>query len=107
MEKKLATARMFAWILGILLVVALVVIWNDSRTISDLKNPARNNITAQQDIIREDCSANDPDSRARCADDLQHLSDLLNSFAKQKNGTTTSVSGAVNNLQIEQLPVKK
>lgn len=106
MEKKLATARTLAWIFGILLAIAVIVAWNDTRTISKLEAPGKQNITAQQDTIREDCAASDADSRARCADDLQRLSDLLAQFGKQRAGTTTGVSGSVKNVQIEPLPTK-
>jgi len=108
MEKKLATARTLAGILAILLVIAIIVIASDQKTISELRAPAMQNITAQQDIIREDCTASDPSSQERCAQDLQNLSELLGKFSKQRAAnaaaTTSAVQGTVNNVQIEKLP---
>ena len=82
MEKKLTTARTIAVLLAILLVITAVIIYNDNKTIAALKAPAQMNITAQRDIIREDCTASDPASQAKCGDDLQSLSDLLAKFSK-------------------------
>jgi hypothetical protein len=82
MQKQLATMRMIAIALALFLVIAIIVIVNDRTTISRLRSPAQQNITAQRDIIREDCAGTDADSQKKCADDLQSLSDLLGEFSK-------------------------
>jgi cell division protein FtsX len=105
MQKTLATTRTIAVILAIALLVALGVIWNDQSTIKDLKDPNKQNITLQGDVIRQDCTATDATSQAKCADDLQNLSDLLSRF--KKSGTSAiqgNVQGSVQNVQV--VPVK-
>ena len=110
MQQKLATMQIIAGLLGILLVIAIIVVVNQHKTITELKCPAKQNITAQRDIIREDCTATDPNSVERCADDLQALSDLLAQFSKAVHtGTSTPIKGldgAVNNIKIDKLPKK-
>jgi hypothetical protein len=82
MEKKLSTARVLAVILGLLLIIAIGIIIKDRKTIGDLEASAKNNVTLQRDLIREDCAATDAASVARCADHLQNLSELLKTFSK-------------------------
>lgn len=67
-------------VLAILLIIALVVIYSDHKTIKNLQSQA--NITTQRDVIREHCTSEDPEVRKLCADDLQKLSDLLGQFSK-------------------------
>lgn len=81
---------MVAWVFGLLLAIALIVIAVEHQTIKKFQGPG-GNITAQQDFIREDCAGLDADSKSRCADDLQRLSDLLSQFARK--ATTTSKAG--------------
>lgn len=105
MQQKLNTARVIIGFLVAALIICAVVIWNNNQTIAKLEAPGKQNISAQADVIRTDCSASDADSQARCADDLQQLSDLLAKFSKtMHSGTTTPVSGAVSNIQIDKLP---
>ena len=108
MQQKLTTTRYLAGFFAVLLIIALVVIWNDHQKIVALQSPAQQNLSLQQDKIREDCSATDADSQIRCADDLQNLSDLLAKFSKTRGGATATVPvrGALNNIQITPLPTK-
>ncbi|MGE5541044.1 MAG: hypothetical protein ACM3TU_02030 [Bacillota bacterium] len=73
-------SRIFIALLVILLVVAAIVIYHDHTTIASLR--AQANITAQRDLIREHCTSSDPVEHAKCADDLQTLSDMLSAFSK-------------------------
>jgi hypothetical protein len=110
MQQKLVTTRWIAGVLGVLLVIAIIIIWNDHKTITALEAPARQNITAQRDIIREDCTATDADSRLKCADDLQSLSDLLAQFSKTIHtgsaSSTLPVQSGVSNVQLAPIPTK-
>lgn len=73
-------SRILIAVLVILLIVAAIVIYHDRTTISSLR--AQANITTQRDIIREHCTSSDALEHAKCADDLQTLSDMLSSFSK-------------------------
>lgn len=90
MEKKLSTLRAVAAILAVALVIAIIVIINDHSTITGLKASTAQNLTAQRDVIREDCAATDPASVQQCATDLQGLSDLLGQFSKNMHAPTTT-----------------
>lgn len=93
---------MLAAVLGGALIISLLVIWNDHKTIKALQDPAHQNITAQRDIIREDCSATDPVSKEKCADDLQALSELLGEFSKTLPAGVES--GGVSNIKVNSVP---
>lgn len=97
MQQKLMGTRMLAGILGLFLIIALFVIWNDHQTIQKLEAPAKQNITMQRDVIREDCADTTPAGQERCADDLQQLSDLLSEFSKglPKNTGVQTTGGQV------------
>jgi hypothetical protein len=88
MEQKLATTRVIAGALAVLLAIAIVIIINDHKAIADLRSSGRQNITAQRDIIRQDCAATDPSSVERCAQDLKNLSDLLAQFSRHPQANT-------------------
>ncbi len=105
MEKKLTLAYALAVILALMLVAAILFIIKDHKTIQTLKADAAQNITAQRDVIREDCSASDAGAAKRCADDLQNLSDLLSKFqVTNPTATTTRMKADLNNLKLETLP---
>ncbi len=115
MEKKLVATQFIALGLVLALIIAAFVIWNQHQAIVALKAPAAQNITMQRDIIREDCSKSDADSIARCADDLQSLSDLLAQFSKTRTaGTPVPVKATVtgssgvhsSNIQVITVPAK-
>ena len=89
MEQKLIQARTIAGVLGVLLIIALVVVWNDGQKIAQLNASGKQNISATADTIRQDCSSTDPVAHAKCGDDLQQLSDLLAQFSKGLPTTPT------------------
>ncbi len=107
MDKKLKTARLAGWIFGTLFVVAVGVILYQHAKLAELESPLNRNLSAQQDIIREDCSAKDAESQARCADDLQKLADLLAQFSKSVVGTSTPIHAGTSDIEIQPIPTKK
>lgn len=90
MQKTLATTRAIAIALGVLLIIAIIVIVHDHGVIKELRSPAQQNISAQADIIRQDCAGTDVTSQEKCANDLQALSDLLGKFSKNMHAGTTT-----------------
>lgn len=82
-KKQLTLAWSVAAILGIALLVALYVISNQSRDLGLIIGNGSEDIAAQREKVAADCSGTDAESKIRCQEDLQELSDLLRKFGRE------------------------
>ncbi|HWH07374.1 MAG TPA: hypothetical protein VNU47_02540 [Candidatus Paceibacterota bacterium] len=74
----MTTEQKLPWIVSAVLLALLVIVtflWLDARS-------SQGNLTAQRDIIREYCTLTDDESRARCQEELDTLSGMLEEFAE-------------------------
>ena len=85
-KKQLQTAWLVALTLGTLLIIIGILYIETSRELARLTSATHENITATRDSIREDCVGTDEASKAKCAMDLQNLSDTLTEFTKKPAG---------------------
>lgn len=82
-KTQLTLAWSVAAILGIALLVALYVISNQSRDLGLIIGNGSEDIAAQREKVSADCSGTDPESKIRCQEDLEELSDLLRRFGRE------------------------
>jgi flagellar basal body-associated protein FliL len=73
-KKQLNVAWAIIVVLAFLLIVALFFLANP-------RGQQDTNITAQRDLVREYCTKTDQESKDKCAQELQDLSDMLRTFS--------------------------
>ena len=93
------TAWGIAGVLAIIVVILLGVMayrWYDEqpKDYGQVLQEGSEDITVIRDRIRMHCTATDEDSRARCADDLEDLGDILSEFSEDVANSTTTVESA-------------
>jgi hypothetical protein len=91
-KKKLSVSYAVIGVLAVALIVSLFFNFHEPATLGSVLENGKQDITAQRDKIREDCSSTDAAVRKQCGDDLQELADILREFSKDLDKATTTPS---------------
>ncbi len=96
MQKKLTLAWTIAGILAVLLVISVYFVMNPKKDLATVLQEGKEDISAQRDQIRLNCSGTDGTSKAKCQADLDELTEILKEFSKDiKKASSTMPAPAL------------
>jgi len=90
-KKKLTLAWTVAGILAVLLAITLFFLMNPERNLGTVLQEGKEDVSAQRDRVEEACNGTDTQSKARCQDELNELSDILRDFSRDINRATSTM----------------
>lgn len=87
-KKKLTLAWTVAGILAVLLVIALFFLMNPERSLDQVLQDGKEDVTTQRERVSEAC---DGTSQAKCNRELEDLANILRDFSRDINKATSTM----------------